>query len=83
MTWHSGPQDLHKLKELGTLTARLIRLTAFVQLSRGEAQLRARGASISFTDLYKEFARAEADKLKEKPTKKIYVKVTPSKESTF
>ena len=59
MSWRQGPQDFSQLNLLGNLTARLIRLTAFEKIKRGEAQLCAYGLPPGLVSKYSEYATSE------------------------
>ncbi len=59
MSWRQGPQDFSKLNMLGNLAARLIRLTAFEKIKRGEAQLCAHGLPPGLSEMYSQHAIAE------------------------
>jgi hypothetical protein len=62
MAWRRNVQGFQNIQELGFLTARLLRLTTYTKLARGEAQLRAAGVTVPITDIYAKYARAEAKK---------------------
>lgn len=59
MSWRQGPQDFSRLHNLGNITARLIRITAFEKIKRGEAQLCSYGLPPGLVAAYKEHALAE------------------------
>lgn len=59
MAWKRGPQDFSRLHMLGNLTARLIRLSLFERIQRGDAQLRARGIKSELSDIYQEHALSQ------------------------
>ena len=59
MAWKRNLQNHSQIQELGFLTARLLRLTAFTKLARGEAQLRAAGVPANFSIVYKDYLKNE------------------------
>lgn len=54
---------LSRLEALSTLTARLLRLSLFEKISRGQAQLHAAGLPIDLTTPYADWAQQETSRL--------------------
>lgn len=85
MSWRQGAQDTHKLESLSSITVRLLRLTIFKKLSRGEAQLRAYGLPANLTEEYKKYAKEQARTIPDMPRKEeaAHVRVHVPEESAF
>jgi hypothetical protein len=88
MSWTHGPQDFSKLNALGSIVARLMRLSLFDKIQRGEAQLVAQGLPPGLSELYKEHAIAERYTLIPQKDEILevaedLVKVTTTERSTF
>jgi hypothetical protein len=80
MAWRRGINH-QALSDLGSLTARLVRLVAFQQVSRGQAQLAAMGVTTDFSGAYATFSRQEARKLK--PPQESSLLIVTTKGSIF
>jgi len=85
MSWRQGPQDFSRLHNLGNITARLIRITAFEKVKRGEAQLCAYGLPPGMVAAYKKHALAERHTLipQNKDDLESYLTVIETERSVF
>lgn len=81
MAWRMGPPKFAVLQDLGALTARLIRLGALAQVSRGQAQLRAAGMDADLVSAYKGYAIQASKSLKTE--KESLLNVCTTSRSTF
>ena len=74
------------LKRLSLITAKLLRMTTYKQLLRGESQIKSIGVPVDITSEYRNFARVESLKLNEefkaKKPKQV-LKVIADKGNTF
>ena len=81
MAWQRGFNH-QALSELGSLTARLVRLTALQQIRRGQAQLASLGVGTpDIAQAYSAYAKEESQKLVESEESVLLIVTT--KESTF
>lgn len=80
MAWRSGFNH-QAITNLGTLTARLIRMVALQQVRRSQAQLTALGVKSDFSQMYEDFARKESTKYKASGDDVLLIVTT--NESTF
>lgn len=80
MAWQRGINH-QALSDLGSLTARLVRLVALQQVQRGQTQLSAMGVKTDFSKAYANFARQEAKKLK--PSQENSLLIVTTKGSAF
>lgn len=69
------------LADLGSLTARLVRLVALQQMKQGQAQLASMGVRADIAKAYAHFAAQESRKLKTPQEDVLHIVTT--KESTF
>lgn len=74
------------LKNLSFLTARLLRITTYQKLLRGEAQLRSTGVPADITSAYRKYAQEQslAMDIPEDPKKDLdLLRIIPDKGNTF
>ena len=86
MTWRQGPQDFYRLNALSNITARLLRISVFEKIRRGEAQLAVNGVPTGLAEIYKEHALAQRYTLipqKVKDLEEEFVRVKSGERSTF
>lgn len=85
MSWRQGPQDFSRLHNLGNITSRLIRITAFEKIKRGDAQLRAFGLPSGLVEAYKEHALVERHTLipKKKDVLENFLAITETERNEF
>lgn len=80
MAWRRGINH-QALSDLGTLTARLVRLMALRQMKRGQEQLRAMGVKDDFVKPYVAFVKDESQKMK--PLQESGLHIVTTKGSAF
>jgi hypothetical protein len=80
MAWRRGINH-QVLADLGSLTARLVRLVALRQIKQGQAQLASMGVRADIAKVYASFAKQEARKLQTPQEDVLHIVTT--KESTF
>ena len=74
------------LKRLSLITAKLLRMTTYKQLLRGESQIKSIGVPVDITSEYRKFARIESLKLDEEFQAKKHpqvLKIIADKGNTF
>jgi len=74
------------LKRISLLTAKLLRLTTYQQLLRGEAQIKSVGIPIDITGEYRDYARQESLNITQKftpPKPPQVLRVIADKGNTF
>jgi hypothetical protein len=81
MAWRFRPRAFAILNNLSLLTSRLIRLGAYAQLERGEAQIRAAGVPADLISAYRNFAYEESRKIIEEEQSLLVTRTT--QRSTF
>ena len=84
MDWNiKDPKKPHDLARLGAVAVRLMRIAAFQQLGRGQAQLRAHRIPADLKSAYLKHVKEENRKLKSRPKKRSYPNLRVEEKGTF